>query len=332
MHEPYSQAREFRMNIKVDLKNPKMEASRDGYGRGLVKLGARKKNVMALCCDLTDSTRVQKFKDKYPSRYVEVGIGEQNMAGLAAGMAMNGKIPFISSYAVFSPGRNWDQIRVSICYNNLPVKIQGAHAGISVGPYGATHQALEDIAITRVLPNMTVVVPADSIQGEKATIKSTSVKGPVYLRFSRSNTPVITDNDTPFEIGKADIYRQGRDVCIIACGTMVYESLVAAENLKKEGISAMVINNHTIKPIDSKTIIAAAKKTGAIVTAEEHQIHGGMGSAVSEVIVKNFPVPMEFVGINDTFGESGQPEELLKKYKCTSKEIILAVKKAIRRK
>lgn len=332
MHGTNSQAGEFGMKIKVDLKNPEMEASRDGYGRGLVKLGARRKTVMALCCDLTDSTRVGDFKEKYPSRYVEVGIGEQNMAGLAAGMAMNGKIPFISSYAVFSPGRNWDQIRVSICYNNLNVKIQGAHAGISVGPDGATHQALEDIAITRVLPNMTVVVPADSVQGEKATIDSASINGPVYLRFSRSKTPVITDKDTPFEIGKADIYRQGKDVCIIACGTMVYEALVAAENLKKEGISAMVINNHTIKPIDSKTITAAAKKTGAIVTAEEHQVHGGMGSAVSEVIVKNFPVPMEFIGINDTFGESGQPEELLKKYKCTSREITLAAKKVIRRK
>lgn len=332
MHGFHRKVRESGVNIKVNLENPKKAASRDGYGKGLVKLGATNKKVVALCCDLTDSTRVQWFKDKYPSRYVEIGIGEQNMAGIAAGMALNGKIPFISSYAVFSPGRNWDQIRVSICYSKMNVKIQGAHAGISVGPDGATHQALEDIAITRVLPNMTVVVPADSVQGEKATIAAASIDGPVYLRFSRSETPIVTTAKTPFKIGKADIYREGTDVCIIACGTMVYEALVAAENLKKEGISAMVMNSHTIKPIDRRAIVSAAKETGAIVTAEEHQIHGGLGSAVSEVLVENFPVPMEIVGIRDTFGESGPPEELLKKYGCTSKEIAAAARKAIKRK
>lgn len=318
--------------IDIDIKNPKMVASRDGYGKGLVKLGSKNKKVVALCCDLTESTRVEGFKKKFPKRYVEVGIGEQNMAGLAAGMAMNGKIPFISSYAVFSPGRNWDQIRVSVCYSNLNVKIQGAHAGISVGPDGATHQALEDIAITRVLPNMTVIVPADAAQGEKATIASAGIKGPVYLRFSRSKTPVITNSKTPFKVGRADTYKNGSDVVIIACGTMVYESLVAAENLKKEGVSAMVVNCHTIKPIDEASIVAAAKKTGAVVTAEEHQIHGGLGSAVAEVLGKRHPTPMEIVGIQDTFGESGKPEELLKKYHCTHEDISKAVKKVLERK
>lgn len=318
--------------MKINLDKPEMAASRDGYGNGLLKLGAKNNKVVALCCDLTESTRVEPFAKKYPHRYVEIGVSEQNMAGLAAGMAINGKIPFISSYAVFSPGRNWDQIRVSICYSNMNVKIQGAHAGISVGPDGATHQALEDIAITRVLPNMKVIVPADSVEGEKATIAAASIKGPVYLRFSRSKTPIVTEKKDPFKIGKANILKNGTDVCIIACGTMVYEALVAAEDLKEEGISAMVINNHTIKPMDEKTITAAAKKTGAIVTAEEHQIHGGLGSAVSEVIVKNFPVPMEMVGIQDTFGESGEPEQLLKKYGCTHKEIYFAAKKLIERK
>lgn len=318
--------------MKFNLNKPQKIASRDGYGLGLVKLGEKNKNIVALCCDLTESTRVELFKKKYPDRFIEVGVAEQNMAGLAAGMALSGKIPFISSYATFSPGRNWDQVRVSICYNKLNVKIQGAHAGISVGPDGATHQALEDIAITRVLPNMTVVVPADAIQAEKATIASAAINGPVYLRFGRNKTPVITDYKTPFKIGKADIYRNGTDVCIIACGVMVYEALVAAENLAKEGISAMVVNCHTIKPLDKETIISVAKKTKAIVTAEEHQINGGLGSAIAEVLVKNYPVPVEMVAINDTFGESGEPEELLEKYGCNHKNILLAAKKVIKRK
>ncbi len=312
------------------IDNPKKAASRDGYGKGLLKLG-KNKNVVALCCDLTDSTRVGWFKEKYPERFIECGIQEQNMAGLAAGLAIAGKIPFISSYAVFSPGRNWDQIRVSICYNNLNVKIQGAHAGLSVGPDGATHQALEDIAITRVLPNMTVVVPCDSEQSEKATMASTKIKGPVYLRFGREKTPVVTDKKTPFKIGKADVYKQGKDVCIIACGSMVYEALVAAEKLKKKGVSAMVINNHTIKPMDVKTIVSAAKKVKAIVTVEEHQVNGGLGSAVAEVLSKHYPIKIEMVGVKDTFGESGSGDELMKKYGLTSNDIINSVKKVLKR-
>ena len=318
--------------MKIDLKNPKMEASRDGYGRGLVKVGTKNKKVVALCCDLTESTRVDGFKKRFPSRYIEAGIQEQNMAGLSAGMASTGKIPYMSSYAVFSPGRNWDQIRVSICYSNLNVKIQGAHAGISVGPDGATHQALEDISIMRVLPNMTVIVPTDSNEGEKATIAAAKIKGPVYLRFSRSKTPVITEAKTPFEVGRAEIYKTGKDVSIIACGSMVYESLVAAEKLKEEGINATVVNCHTIKPIDEKTIVEVAKKTGAVVSAEEHQVNGGLGSAVSEVLSKKHPTPQEFVGIQDTFGESGKPEELMKKYHVTSDDIVKAAKKVVKRK
>lgn len=318
------------MNLIEDIDKVEQIPSRDGFGEGLIELGKKNENVVSLCCDLTDSTRVAWFKEKFPKKFVEVGVAEQNMAGIAAGLSMTGKIPFISSYAVFSPGRNWDQIRVSICYSKANVKIEGAHAGISVGPDGATHQALEDIAIMRCLPNMTVIVPADSIQAEKATVASALMKGPVYLRFGREKVPVITTKKTPFNIGKADVYRKGKDVSVIACGVMVYEALIAAEKLKDEGIDVMVINNHTIKPIDKKTIINAAMKTGAIVTAEEHQVNGGLGSAVSEVISQNHPVPMKMVGVMDRFGESGQPEELLKKFGCKSTDIIKAVKSVLK--
>jgi transketolase len=312
-----------------DLREVKWIPSRDGYGKGLVALGEKNENVVALCCDLTDSTRVAWFKEKFPDRFIEVGVAEQNMMGLAAGLAKEGKIPFVSSYAVFSPGRNWDQLRISVCYSEENVKIQGAHAGISVGPDGATHQALEDIAITRCIPNLTVIVPADAIEGEKATIQAGLIKGPVYLRFGREKVPTITTERTPFRIGKAETYREGKDVCIVACGIMVYEALIAAEKLEKEGIDATVMNCHTIKPIDKEALITAAKKTKAIVTAEEHQIQGGMGSAVAEVLSQHFPVPIKFVGIKDRFGESGQPEELLEKFGCTSKSIIEATKKVI---
>ena len=318
--------------MKFDINNLKKEPLRDGFGKALVKLGGTNKNVVALCCDLTDSTRVGWFKEKFPKRFIEVGVAEQNMAGLGAGLAMVGKIPFLCSYAVFSPGRSWDQLRVSVCYNNLNVKIIGAHAGISVGPDGATHQALEDIAIMRVLPNMTVIVPADSNQAERATIASASIKGPVYIRLGRNEVPVITDSKTNFKIGKADIYREGKDVSIIACGVMVYEALLAADILAKEGIKARVINCHTIKPLDRETIVSSAKSTGAVVTAEEHQINGGLGGSIAELLGKNYPVPIEMVGVNDSFGESGEPKELLEKYNCTSKDIIFSVRKVLKRK
>ena len=274
------------------------------------------------------------------------------MAGIAAGLAAAGKIPFVSSYAVFSPGRSWDQVRVSVAYSNLPVKIAGAHTGVSVGPDGATHQALEDITIMRVLPNMTVVVPCDAIETRKATVALASLTGPGYMRFAREKTPIITTADTPFEIGRAEIFwdstlnskfknqnsnqiqssNSRNQVVIIGCGPLVYESLIAAKELHEEGIGTMVVNNHTVKPMDEKTIVDAAKRCGAVVTVEEHQVMGGMGSAVSEVLAKNFPVPMEFVGMPDSFGESGEPKELLEKYGMDVASIKKAVKKVLSRK
>lgn len=312
--------------------SPDQVPARNGYGEGVVEAGETDKNVVVLCCDLTESTRNAKFKETFPKRFVEVGIAEQNMAGLAAGMAFSGKIPYISSYATFSPGRNWDQIRVSICYSMANVKIMGAHAGISVGPDGATHQAMEDIAITRCLPNLTVVVPCDYFETKKAAIEIARIESPVYMRFGREKIPVITTDKTPFEIGRADTYKDGDDATVIACGSLVYEALIAAEKLGGDGINVRVINCHTIKPIDEKAIIKAAKETGAIVTAEEHQVHGGLGSAVAEVVTKGFPVPMEYVALMDRFGESGEPNELMHKFGLDSTGIIKAVKKVLKRK
>ncbi len=311
---------------------PDQVPARNGYGEGVVEAGEADKNVVVLCCDLTESTRNAKFKETFPNRFVEVGIAEQNMAGLAAGMAFSGKIPYISSYATFSPGRNWDQIRVSICYSMANVKIMGAHAGISVGPDGATHQAMEDIAITRCLPNLTVIVPCDYFETKKAAIEIARIESPVYMRFGREKIPVVTTEKTPFEIGRADTYRDGNDVTVIACGSLVYEALVAAENLSGDGINVSVVNCHTVKPIDEKAIIKAAKETGAIVTAEEHQVHGGLGSAVAEVVAANSPVPMEYVALIDRFGESGEPNELMHKFGLDSTGIIKAVKKVLKRK
>src|SRR3989344_64958 len=307
---------------------------RDGYGQGLILAGKENKDVVVLCADLTDSTRSIVFQKEFPERFIEVGIAEQNMAGIAAGLAVSGKIPFISTYAVFCPGRNWDQIRVNVCYNNANVKLTGAHSGVSVGPDGATHQALEDIAITRCLPNVVVLAPCDAIETRKATLAASKIQGPVYLRFAREKTAVITTDRTPFEIGKAEIFYEPENpqALIIACGPLVYKSLIAAKELKKDGIKVMVVNSHTIKPIDEKTIIEAVKKTGAVVTVEDHQIMGGMGSAVAEVLAKNYPVPQEFIGMRNSFGESGQPEELLEKYGMGVKDIKEAVKKALKRK
>jgi len=314
-------------------KKVQMLPTRNGYGEALVELGEKNEKVVVLCADLTESTRSQAFADAYPERFVEVGVAEQNLAGLAVGMALTGYIPFISSYAVFSPGRNWDQLRVSVCYTNANVKIAGAHAGISVGPDGATHQALEDIAITRVLPNMTVVVPADSIETKKATIAVAEMEGPAYVRFARSETPVFTTQKSPFEIGVANVLTHGSDVTIIACGPLVYTAFEAAGELsKKYKIKAEVINNHTIKPLDIKTLAASAKKTGAVVTVEEHQIHGGLGGAVAEALAEHQPVPIRFVGMPDSFGESGQPEELLEKYGMTKEKIVKSALDVIKQK
>lgn len=305
---------------------------RDGYGKGLVKAGEKDERVVVLCADLTESTRSHWFAEKFPQRFIEVGVAEQNLAVIASGMAATGKIPFISSYATFSPGRNNEQIRTNICINNVPVKIAGAHAGISVGPDGATHQALEDIALMRVLPRMVVIVPCDSIEAEKATLAAAFNNKPTYLRLGREKTPVITTEETPFTVGKAEIFREGTDVAIIACGTLVYEALVAAETLAKEGISCTVINNHTVKPMDEETIVDAAHTCGAVVTAEEHQIAGGMGSAVAEVLARRMPAPVEFVGMKDRFGESGSPDELMEAFGLTSKGIGEAVRKVLKRK
>jgi len=254
------------------------------------------------------------------------------MAGIAAGLSFSGKIPYISSYAAFSPGRNWDQIRVSVCYSKANVKIMGAHAGISVGPDGATHQAMEDIAITRCLPNMTVVVPCDYWEAKKATISMASLNGPVYMRFGREKVPVVTTEKTHFKIGRAETFKDGKDASVIACGSLVYEALIAAGELEKDNVDVRVINCHTIKPIDTKTIIKAAKETGAIVTAEEHQVHGGLGSAVAEVVSKHHPVPMDYVAVMDRFGESGEPDELMIKFGVKSPDIVKAVKKVLARK
>ncbi len=319
------------MNLSGKLfGNVEKVPTRDGYGKGLVELGEKNKDVVVLCADVTESTRSNWFKEKFPRRFIEIGVAEQNMMGIAAGLALSGKTPFISSYAVFSPGRNWDQLRISVCYNNANVKVAGMHAGISTGADGATHQALEDIAITRSLPNLKVIVPCDAVQGKKVTIAAGKAKGPHYLRFGREKLPVVTTEKTPFKTGKADVYVNGNDVAIIACGAMVYESLIAAKKLKEKGINAMVVNNHTVKPIDRKTIVNAAKKCGCVVTAEEHQVNAGAGSAVMEVLGEDYPVPIYRVGMPDSFGESGEPEELLQKYGMTSLHIAKACQKIVK--
>ena len=309
-----------------------MVATRDGWGKGLVEAGEKDERVVVLCADLTESTRSLWFAEKFPERFIELGVAEQNMATVAAGMANYGKIPFISSYAVFSPGRNNEQIRTTIAINNVPVKIGGAHAGISVGPDGATHQALEDIALMRVMPRMTVLVPCDALEAQKATVAAAFHPGPVYIRFGREKSPVFTTKETPFEIGRAEFFRLGSDVAIIGCGMLLYNALLAAEELSKEGIEAMVVNSHTVKPIDSDAIIKAAKQTGAVVTVEEHQVNGGLGSAVAEVLAKNHPVPQEFIGVNDRFGESGEPGELVEKFEMGVKDIKEAARRVINRK
>lgn len=320
------------LNKKLFNKDVELIPTRNGYGDALLQLGEKDKNIYVLTGDLAESTRVLAFAKKYPEQFVECGVAEQNMTGVAAGLALSGKIPFVSSYAVFSPGRSWDQVRVSVCINNANVKIAGAHTGISVGPDGATHQALEDIAIMRVLPNMTVVVPCDYQETMKATFSAAAYWGPFYFRFAREKTPCITTLTTPFIIGKAEIFRKGSDVSIIACGPLVYQSLLAAEELSKQGIDCEVINNHTIKPLDKKTLLASVRKTKCVVIIEEHQVMAGMGSAVCELLSKNFPVPIEMIGMQDSFGESGTPIELLEKYGMSVKAIKAAVKKILKRK
>ncbi len=330
---------EAKLNPKLFADGVEQAPIRNGYGDGLIIAGEKDTNVVVLCADLTESTRSEAFAKKFPERFFELGVAEQNLATIAAGLGISGKIPFISSYATFSPGRNWEQIRTTISYNDSNVKIAGHHAGISVGPDGATHQAIEDIATMRVMANMKVFVPCDAIEARKVTVAAAQIWGPIYLRFAREKTPIVTTEESPFTPGKAEIFwesfgkaRGKPQVAIIACGTLVYNALLAARELEKEKIGAIVVNNHTIKPMDEYTIIEVAKKCGAVVTVEEHQVAGGMGSAVAEILAKKLPTPQEFIGMQGVFGESGAPQELIKKYGMDVKDIVKAVKKVVKRK
>lgn len=307
------------------------EPIRAGFGRGLKAAGEANEAVVALCADLTDSTQMSKFKEAFPERFVEIGVAEQNLVTVASGMARAGKIPFTSSYAAFSPGRNWEQIRTTICLNDQPVKVVGSHAGISVGPDGATHQMLEDIALMRVLPNMVVVAPGDSIEAEKATRALAENGKPSYLRLAREKTPIFSTEHSPFEIGKAYVLRQGHDITLIGTGTMSYQLLVAANELEEHGITAEVVHVPTIKPLDDETILASVKKTGRALTAEEAQIKGGLGGAVAELLAEQLPTPLLRVGMQDRFGESGAPDELLDHFGLTGKKMAKTAQEFISR-
>lgn len=324
------------LHPKIFDKDIERVPIRKGFGEGLVLAGEKDSRVVGLCADLTESTQMHLFKEKFPERFVEIGVAEQNLASVASGLSAMGKIPFITSYAMFSPGRNWEQIRTTICYNNRQVIIAGSHAGVSVGPDGGTHQAIEDIAITRVIPNMTVISPCDYIEARKATVASISLGTPVYIRLAREKTSVITTEDTPFEIGKANLLYGNpdvkADVGIIATGALVHKALLVAETLKKEKISVKVLNVHTIKPLDEDAVRTLAKDCGALVTVEEHQIAGGLGGAVAEYLSAVRPTPIEFIGVRDQFGQSGTPNELIEYYGMGEFAITNAVKTVLKRK
>ncbi len=302
----------------------KMEPIRAGFGRGLLEAGGKYPNVVGLCADLTESTHMNLFADKFPERFVQVGVAEQNLVTVAAGLAAVGKLPFTSSYAAFSPGRNWEQIRTTIAINNQPVKIIGSHAGLYTGADGATHQMLEDLSLMRALPNMVVLAPGDAVEAQKATLAMVVDKRPNYMRVAREATPVFTTAVTPFEIGKAYVWRQGGDVSLIATGTMTYQALLAARLLEEDGVSAEVVHVPTLKPLDKVTILASAGKTGRVITIEEGQINGGLGGAVAEILGENLPTPLKRIGMDDHFGESGKPEELLKHFGLTAHHIAVA--------
>lgn len=325
-----------KLNPKIWDKDVEQVPIRKGFGEALLKAGEMYPNVVGLCADLTESTQMHLFKKEFPDRFVEIGVAEQNLASVASGMSAMGKIPFITSYAMFSPGRNWEQIRTTICYNDRPVIIAGSHAGVSVGPDGGTHQAIEDIALTRVIPNMVVISPCDAAEAYKATLASVLIKKPVYIRLAREKTPMITNENTPFEIGKAELFfgesGEKADVGIIATGALVYKALKVAKDLEKEKIKVKVLNFATIKPLDENSLLDLAKTTGAIVTVEEHQVHGGMGSAVAEFLAGASPVPIEFIGVKDQFGQSGKPDELIEHYRMGESHIKEAVLKALKRK
>jgi transketolase len=326
----------YKLNPKIFNDDVEQVPIRQGFGDGLLQAGIENDNIVALCADLTESTKMNMFAEKFPNRFIEIGVAEQNLATVASGMAAMGKIPFISSYAMFSPGRNWEQIRTTICYNDRPVKIAGSHAGISVGPDGGTHQAVEDIAITRVIPKMVVISPCDSIEAKKATLLCAKTTDPTYLRLAREKTPIMTTEETPFEIGKAQIVfipENGlAEVGIIATGALLYRALIVAKELEKKGTKVKVMNLSTIKPLDIESIVALAKETRCIVTVEEHQISGGMGSAVAECLSLYYPTPIEFVGVNDEFGQSGTPDELIERYGMGEDGIKKAIEKVLKRK
>lgn len=310
---------------KLDQRTIEKKPTRHGYGDAIAEIGEKNTAVVVLTADLSESTRSHIFAKKFPERFIEVGIAEQNMAGISAGLALSGKIPFMTSYSIFSPGLNWLTIRTSICYSQANVKIVSTHSGFSDGGDGATHQALEDIALTRVLPNMVVLAPADYYEAKKAVYAAVEHKGPVYIRLSREATPVFTTEDTPFGIGKAQILMDGKDITVIACGPLVYKALEAAQSLVKNGVECEVINCPSIKPLDEVTILTSVEKTKKVVTIEEHQINGGLGSAICELLSDRFPVQVKRLGAMDTFGESGKYEELLGKYGLSTEKIIQAI-------
>lgn len=317
------------------FEKPAMASTREGFGKGSVEAGTADPRVVVLTADLAESTQAHHFQKAFPERFVQVGVAEQNLATVAAGMANYGKIPFFTSYATFSPGRNWEQIRTTIALNDLPAKICGMHSGVSVGPDGATHQALEDIALMRVLPKMTVLYPCDSEEGRKATLAAAATSGPVYLRFAREKSPVMTTPDTPFEIGKAIPFwrsQKGSDVLICSTGPLTHNALLAAKQLDEEGVGTVVLNIHTIKPLDAEAILREARGAGAVVTVEEHQIAGGLGGAVAELLSGTTPLPIEFVGVHDRYGQSGDPKELIEYYGMGATHIVEAVKKVAARK
>lgn len=323
---------DLKLNQKMFDKDVEQLPIRKGFGEGLLEAGKKDNRVVGLCADLTESTQMHLFKDAFPNRFVEIGVAEQNLASVASGMAAMGKIPFISSYAMFSPGRNWEQIRTTVCYNNRPVKIVGSHAGVSVGPDGGTHQAIEDMAIMRVIPRMVVISPCDSIEAKKATLAAAATDTPVYLRLAREKTPIMTTEETPFEIGKGRIVWKSDkpEVGIIATGALLHKALLAAKELEGK-TEVEVLNISTVKPLDDEAVIALTKKAKRIVTVEEHQIKGGLGSAVAECLAQNFPVPIEFVGVDDQFGQSGTPEELIEHFGLGKVGVMKAIKKILKR-
>ncbi|MBP9826944.1 transketolase family protein [Candidatus Saccharibacteria bacterium] len=325
---------DYAEHLSGDLFSDTIEQApiRKGFGQGLVEAGTADPNVVALCADLTESTQIEPFAKAFPERFIEVGVAEQNLVTVASGLAAGGKIPFCSSYAAFSPGRNWEQIRTTVCLNEQPVKIVGSHAGLSVGPDGATHQMLEDIALMRVLPHMTVVVPCDSEEARKATIALAKTNAPAYLRLAREKSPLITTKDSPFRIGKADIWRNGADATVIVAGPLAYEAIKAVEALAKKGVDIELINCHTIKPLDIETIVKSAAKTRAVVTVEEGQIYGGLGSVIAETLAQHQPTAMEMVGVADVFGQSGTVTELWEHYGLSASHIVGAIGRVLERK